>query len=95
MAEKTTILEAKREHEFAPVKNPSGVDSAESCRAMLIERDAEWLETAGVKVPKKSDGTPDCVVELSPASFFDAEDVITKFKGTETALNPGQIKYYE
>ena len=95
MAEKTTILEAKREHEFAPVKNPSGVDSAESCREMLIERDAEWLENAMVKVPRKSDGKPDCVIELSPASFFDAEDVIKRFKDSGTILNPGQTEYYE
>ncbi|MCK5845415.1 MAG: UDPGP type 1 family protein, partial [Victivallales bacterium] len=35
MADKTLVLGAEREDEFAPVKNKSGVDSAESCRLML------------------------------------------------------------
>jgi UDP-N-acetylglucosamine/UDP-N-acetylgalactosamine diphosphorylase len=95
MAEKTMILEAKREFEFAPVKNKTGVDSAESCRAMLIYRDAEWLESAGVEIPRKEDGTPDCIIELSPATFFDLEDVMEKYCGKGTVIKPGQTVYYE
>jgi UDP-N-acetylglucosamine/UDP-N-acetylgalactosamine diphosphorylase len=79
MAKKTMILEAKREEEFAPLKNKTGVDSAESCRAMLIERDSSWLESAGIEIPRKVDGTPEVVIELSPLSFFDAEDVYNRY----------------
>lgn len=79
MASKTMILEGARENEFAPVKNPSGVDSAESCRAMLIERDAKRLEKAGFKIPRKSDGSPDCLIELSPRSAVDDEDAAELF----------------
>lgn len=95
MADKTMILEAKREFEFAPVKNKTGVDSAESCRAMLIFRDAEWLENAGVEIPRKDDGSPDCIIELSPATFFDLEDVMEKYCGENTVIEPGQTVYYE
>ena len=96
MADKTMLLEAKREEEFAPVKNQTGVDSAESCRAMLIERDAQWLENAGVDIPRKPDGTPDCIIELSPASFFDAEDVMERFGNMENnEINSGEQLYYE
>ncbi len=95
MAEKTMILEAQRENEFAPVKNQTGVDSAESCRAMLIARDAKWLEAAGITVPKKADGSPDCIIELSPAKFFDLEDVKEYFKEKSSVIEPKAIIYYE
>lgn len=49
LASRTMVLEGKREDLFAPTKNPTGVDSVESCRAMLIDRDARRLEAAGVK----------------------------------------------
>jgi len=95
MADKTMILEAKREDEFAPVKNKTGVDSAESCKTMLIARDAKWLEEAGVKVPKKSDGVPDCIIELSPATYFDLDDVKEGFESANTNIEPGAEIYYE
>jgi UDP-N-acetylglucosamine/UDP-N-acetylgalactosamine diphosphorylase len=95
MAERTMILEAAREKEFAPVKNKSGVDSAETSRAMLIARDAGWLECAGVTIPKRGDGVPDCVIELSPATFFDIEDTKRVFAGRETHISHGEKVYYE
>jgi len=95
MADKTMILEAEREREFAPVKNKSGVDSAESCKAMLIARDAEWLGCAGVNVPKKDDGTPDCVIELAPSKFFDIEDVKSVFGEKNVTILPEEKVYYE
>ena len=95
MAEKTMILEGQRENEFAPVKNQTGVDSAESCRAMLIARDAQWLEDAGVIIPKKTDGSPDCIIELSPASFFDLEDVTEYFKNKNSVIKSEDVVYYE
>ncbi len=75
LAKKTMILEAKREDEFAPTKNPTGIDSVESCREMLIDRDARWLEENGVCIPRKSDGTVDCIIELSPSKYLTADDV--------------------
>jgi UDP-N-acetylglucosamine/UDP-N-acetylgalactosamine diphosphorylase len=95
MAEKTMILEAERKHEFAPVKNPTGVDSAESCRAMLIDRDAQRREKADIRMTRRNDGTPDCIIELSPASYFDVEDVIKDFQNRNISLTPNQKVYYE
>jgi len=97
LAEKTMILEAEREKQFAPTKNKTGVDSVESCKAMLIARDAEWLECyAGIKTPKKEDGSPDCVVELSPRSFLDSEDVkIFKDRIKNKDIKNGNVMYYE
>ncbi len=75
LAEKTMVLEGDRKEVFGPTKNATGVDSAESCREMLIARDCRRLEAAGVAIPRKADGTPDCKVEISPLAAVDDEDV--------------------
>jgi UDP-N-acetylglucosamine/UDP-N-acetylgalactosamine diphosphorylase len=68
------IFEADRKEEFAPTKNATGVDSVESCRAMLVDRDARRLERAGVTVPRRADGTVDALIEISPLAVWDDED---------------------
>ncbi|MDX1565793.1 MAG: hypothetical protein R3236_10320, partial [Phycisphaeraceae bacterium] len=75
LSEKSVVLETKREEEFAPIKNASGVDSAESSKRLQIERAARWLESAGVKIPRKSDGTVDAVIELSPRTAVEPADL--------------------
>ena len=75
LADKTMVLEGDRKEVFASTKNATGVDSAESCREMLIARDCRRLEAAGVKIPRQADGTPDCKVEISPLIAVDDEDV--------------------
>jgi UDP-N-acetylglucosamine/UDP-N-acetylgalactosamine diphosphorylase len=74
LAAKTMVLEAAREEEFAPTKNKTGVDSIESCREMLIERDAKRLEKAGVKVPRDLAGKVSVKLEISPLVVIDDED---------------------
>ena len=74
LAKRTMILEGDRNAMFAPTKNPIGVDSVESCRAMLVERDAKYLEAAGVKIPRKADGTVDALIELAPINVIDLAD---------------------
>jgi UDP-N-acetylglucosamine/UDP-N-acetylgalactosamine diphosphorylase len=74
----SVILETVREEEFGPIKNASGVDSAESSREMMIERAARWLEAAGVAVPRTKRGTPDCVIELAPSFAVSPQEVAAK-----------------
>lgn len=93
MAQKTMILEARREEEFGPVKNKTGVDSAESCREMLIDRDAAWLEAAGVQVPRNAQGKVDAKIELSPGRYFDAEDVKHELADKKPDIKPGEEIY--
>lgn len=69
LAEKTMVLECDRAEVFAPTKNATGVDSVESCRAMLIDRDCRRLRAAGVKI---GDGAQ---IEIDPALAVDAADV--------------------
>ncbi len=72
------ILETDRVEEFAPIKNLSGVDSAESSRALQIERAARWLEAAGVRVPRNAQGLCTAVIEISPLTALEAQDLLTR-----------------
>jgi UDP-N-acetylglucosamine/UDP-N-acetylgalactosamine diphosphorylase len=75
LARKPLILEADREEQFAPVKNPTGVDSVESSQRLQQERSARWLEAAGIAVPRNPDRSLNCRLELSPRRFLDRDDV--------------------
>lgn len=94
LARNVLILEADRAESFGPVKNPSGVDSVESCRDLLVRRDTRWLTAAGIQVPITAEGAPDCLVELSPASFLDAEDVANRANDLKTPVRGGK-EYFE
>ncbi|MCC6322382.1 MAG: UTP--glucose-1-phosphate uridylyltransferase [Phycisphaerales bacterium] len=75
LCERSVVLETDRTEEFAPIKNATGADSPESCSRIQTERAARWLEAAGVKVPRKPDGSPDCVLEISPRRATTAEEL--------------------
>ncbi len=75
LASKSIVLETIRSEEFAPTKNATGVDSAESTRQMMIDRAVIWLESAGVKIPRKPDGSVDCKTEIAPSFALDKEDL--------------------
>lgn len=94
VANSPLILEGSREDEFAPVKNPSGEDSPDSCRAALLAQAARWFEEAGRPLPRKADGTLDALVELSPATFAGPDD-IRRFSDKMPSVAPGEIAYFE
>jgi UDP-N-acetylglucosamine/UDP-N-acetylgalactosamine diphosphorylase len=64
------VVETSRKEEFAPIKNASGKDSAETSHALQLERAKRWLHRCGVKV---SNGA---LVEISPLSGASAEDLM-------------------
>jgi UDP-N-acetylglucosamine/UDP-N-acetylgalactosamine diphosphorylase len=78
LASKSIILETQRSEEFAPVKNAAGIDSVESAREMIVARNAAWLESAGIAVPRRPDGSVDCLIEIAPSFALEKEDVKTK-----------------
>jgi UDP-N-acetylglucosamine/UDP-N-acetylgalactosamine diphosphorylase len=78
LASKSIILETLRSEEFAPVKNAVGVDSVDSAREMIVARGAAWLESAGAAVPRRPDGSVDCLIEIAPSFALEKDDIKTK-----------------
>jgi len=92
MASNSIILETIRSQEFAPTKNATGTDSIETTKQMMVDRAADWLESAGVKIPKKADGSPDCTLEIAPAFALHKEDVAERSDEIPT-IGSGQSVY--
>ncbi len=69
------VYETSRAEEFAPIKNATGVDSVESSTQIQTSRAGAWLQAAGVNVPRKPGGEPECVIELSPLTAAEPEDL--------------------
>ena len=78
LASRSIILQTLRGEEFSPVKNAAGSDSAQTAKEMMICRAARWLESAGVSIPRKPDGSIDCVIEIAPSFALDIDDVKAK-----------------
>ena len=94
MAKKSIILQTVRSEEFAPVKNATGIDSAEVTHQMMIERAAAWLESAGVKIPRTSDGRPDCILEIAPLFALFKEDLKDRANKI-SSITPGSSIYLD
>lgn len=75
LAARAILLRSRREECFSPVKNATGVDSADQARRDLSRRAARWLATCGVHLECDRDGTPTRHVEISPALAQDAEEL--------------------
>ena len=73
-ARKTVVMEDARLASFAPIKNPDGVDSAVSARALLTERGRELLAAAGYPVDRLP---PERPVELAPEWLVDPAGLAT------------------
>jgi len=78
LAKESIVLETDRVEEFAPVKNKEGVDSIVTSKRLQTERAARWLEAAGVEIPRKPDGSPDCTLEISPLTATSPADLLEK-----------------
>ncbi len=87
LASKSIILETVRGQEFAPTKNAAGIDSVETTRQMMVARAADWLQSAGIPIPQKPDGSPDCLIEIAPSFALEKDDVKAKLNQIPT-INP-------
>ncbi len=64
-AKSVALLEIDRFEEFAPIKNSMGADSPQTSMALQAERAARHLEAYGIRMPRKADGSLDCVIEIT------------------------------
>ncbi len=71
-------LEVLREEEFAPIKNATGVDSAETSSRLQSSLHARWLSEHGVRMPIGPDGMPAQLVEISPTFALDSASLRTR-----------------
>jgi UDP-N-acetylglucosamine/UDP-N-acetylgalactosamine diphosphorylase len=75
LAERWTVVETSHREEFAPLKNAEGADSPKAVQAALGDLAADWLERAGVKVPRTPEGHAAVPLEISPLFVLDAEEL--------------------
>jgi UDP-N-acetylglucosamine/UDP-N-acetylgalactosamine diphosphorylase len=78
LAERWTVVETSRREEFHPLKNATGPDSPETVRQAQSDLAADWLEKAGVRVPRRPDGSAAVPLEISPLFALDAEELARK-----------------
>jgi UDP-N-acetylglucosamine/UDP-N-acetylgalactosamine diphosphorylase len=92
LARNPIVCQTLRREEFSPVKNATGVDSAETARRDMVLRAARWLEQAGAEVPRLPDGRPNAVLEISPLFALDAE-MLAERKAEIPPIRPGESTY--
>ncbi len=75
LANNSIVLETDRIEEFAPIKNAKGEDSPSSSKQLQTERAARWLSEQGVTIPRNTDGQVDAVIEISPLTAIESQDL--------------------
>ncbi|HWY85656.1 MAG TPA: UDPGP type 1 family protein [Gemmataceae bacterium] len=76
-AERWTAV-ATSKKEFEPLKNATGPDSPATVRQALCDQAADWLEHAGLRVPRDPKGGAEGPLEISPLYALDAEELAAK-----------------
>lgn len=78
LADKTAVMEVKRNDEFSPVKNASGEDSPDTAKRDLVNYHGRMLKQAGVDVPFDEKGNVVGSVEISSLYAMDAQELRAK-----------------
>lgn len=84
-AERAVIMEVDRADEFSPVKNMTGLDSADTARIDLVNYYRRMLEQAGVVLPP--DFSPEkSWIEISPSLELNTAALRKKIKSQKFAI---------
>jgi UDP-N-acetylglucosamine/UDP-N-acetylgalactosamine diphosphorylase len=82
----SVVLEVERAEEFSPVKNKSGEDSPDSCRADLCRMYARWARAAGLPLPPP-DERGNHPLEVDPL-LAETQDELVAAKKRNPDLHP-------
>lgn len=91
LARRAIVLRQDRAECFSPVKNADGVDSPATARRDMVRRAARWLESCGVELPRRPDGEPDCLIEISPRFALDAEQLKSRLNEIPVIARGGRV----
>ncbi len=84
------VLMVERREEFAPIKRPQGEDSPQTARQAQSNLFGDWLERAGVEVPRDEAGNVAGPVEISPLFALDADELAQRLPPGLT-FRPGLV----
>ena len=73
LAKKSLVMETSRTEEFAPLKNATGEDSPAWSHQIQSNRNGDWLEKFGVKIPRKPNGDVDARIEIAAETALEAD----------------------
>jgi len=82
LADRWTVVSTTRRREFEPLKNATGSESPDSVRQAISTLAADWLEQAGVTVPRDAQGHATVPIEISPLFALDPEELAAKVDRT-------------
>ena len=91
LADRTVILETKRDEEFSPIKNAEGPDSPVTSLHAQVRRAANWLEEAGVELPLDADGQVAAAIEISPLFADSSEELAARLEPGLTITSGQQL----
>lgn len=94
LADHSVLLETSRADEFSPVKNMTGIDSVETSRRDQNRRAAQWLETAGLAIPRDEQDEPKGMFEISPLAALDAVHLKERLGSESVRLPEAEKDFY-
>lgn len=92
LAKRWTLVMARREEDFAPLKNATGADSPETVRAGLMGRDRSWLTQAFPGDAAFAKAIEPLEVELSPLAATSSADLAERKLWPDGATLLGKAK---
>ncbi len=77
-AKRVVHMEIVREREYTPIKTSAGPESPDAAKRRMSNLYAQWLESAGINVPRDQSGDAAATIEISPPYALDEEELALK-----------------